>query len=340
MRSAGRTVSRDELAAVLYQRRSTPYERSLDVHISHLRKKLEGAGRSPIRTIRGVGLPVRGGARGRSVRSVYAKILMWSFATLVLSLGAFVGVTFFMSMHARGDGMDRVDAMLLEDAAAAYQSGGAPQLAAYMDRLNRRLIWRRYFTDSEGKDLATGEDRSAFFNDVARQWGVPHHSGGRWIVVQSSRDGRYRLIIVNDAAFDLTSYIPFYLLILAAVALVCWMLALNIASPLRSLARTVDRFGAGDLSVRVNSTRKDEIGELSRAFDRMAERIGTLLTAERRLLQDISHELRSTPRIGNPRLVVGPPKSSRKKTVSMSRTRSARLAAVTGSSSWVSITLP
>jgi len=75
--------------------------------------------------------------------------------------------------------------------------------------------------------------------------------------------------------------------------LVCWLLAVNIASPLRGLARTVDRFGAGNLTVRVNSQRKDEIGELSRAFDRMAERIGTLLTAERRLLQDISHELRS-----------------------------------------------
>jgi len=55
VRSAGRTVSRDELAAALYQRRSTPYERSLDVHISHLRKKLEGGCRSSIRTIRGVG---------------------------------------------------------------------------------------------------------------------------------------------------------------------------------------------------------------------------------------------------------------------------------------------
>src|SRR5215469_666706 len=39
-RSAGRVVSRDEIAAVLYQRPSTPFERSLDVHISHLRKKL------------------------------------------------------------------------------------------------------------------------------------------------------------------------------------------------------------------------------------------------------------------------------------------------------------
>ncbi len=55
VRAAGRAVSRDELTAAIYQRRSTPYERSLDVHISHLRKKLERDGRTLIRTIRGVG---------------------------------------------------------------------------------------------------------------------------------------------------------------------------------------------------------------------------------------------------------------------------------------------
>jgi two-component system response regulator CpxR len=65
MRAGGRIVSRDELAVVLYQRRSTPYERSLDVHISHLRKKLElmqgldrrvsEKNRPVIRTVRGIG---------------------------------------------------------------------------------------------------------------------------------------------------------------------------------------------------------------------------------------------------------------------------------------------
>ena len=55
VRAAGRTVTRDELTAALYQRRATPYERSLDVHISHLRKKLERDERAVIRTIRGVG---------------------------------------------------------------------------------------------------------------------------------------------------------------------------------------------------------------------------------------------------------------------------------------------
>ena len=55
MRMAGRVVSRDELAAILYHREATPYERSIDVHISHLRKKLETKGGTVIRTIRGIG---------------------------------------------------------------------------------------------------------------------------------------------------------------------------------------------------------------------------------------------------------------------------------------------
>jgi two-component system response regulator CpxR len=55
LRSAGRIVSRDELSGVLYQRQTTPYERSLDVHVSHLRRKLEGVGWNAIRTVRGQG---------------------------------------------------------------------------------------------------------------------------------------------------------------------------------------------------------------------------------------------------------------------------------------------
>ncbi|HWB95201.1 MAG TPA: response regulator transcription factor, partial [Bryobacteraceae bacterium] len=41
MRSAGRVVSRDSLMESLYNRKSTPFDRSIDMHVSHLRKKLE-----------------------------------------------------------------------------------------------------------------------------------------------------------------------------------------------------------------------------------------------------------------------------------------------------------
>jgi two-component system, OmpR family, response regulator CpxR len=55
VRNAGRVVSRDELSAVLYQRESSPFDRSLDVHVSHLRRKIEGERGKLIRTVRGVG---------------------------------------------------------------------------------------------------------------------------------------------------------------------------------------------------------------------------------------------------------------------------------------------
>ena len=54
MRAAGRVLSRDRLMENFYNRKATPYDRSIDMHISHLRKKLEN-GDALIKTIRGVG---------------------------------------------------------------------------------------------------------------------------------------------------------------------------------------------------------------------------------------------------------------------------------------------
>jgi two-component system, OmpR family, response regulator CpxR len=55
MRGAGRIVSRNEISAVLHQRAATAYERAVDVHVSHLRRKLEPEVGAMIRTVRGVG---------------------------------------------------------------------------------------------------------------------------------------------------------------------------------------------------------------------------------------------------------------------------------------------
>ena len=54
VRSAGRVVSRHELTAAIHQRPASPLDRSLDVHVSHIRKKLGRQG-TLIRTVRGVG---------------------------------------------------------------------------------------------------------------------------------------------------------------------------------------------------------------------------------------------------------------------------------------------
>jgi two-component system response regulator CpxR len=64
MRSAGRIVPRSELSTALFQRAASPKDRSLDVHISHLRKRLGRRG-SAIRTVRGVGYVVPPGEAPR-----------------------------------------------------------------------------------------------------------------------------------------------------------------------------------------------------------------------------------------------------------------------------------
>ena len=230
------------------------------------------------------------------MRSVYAKISLWSFATLVLSLIAFVGVTRVVSFQAshRTGQFGQIQSMELEEAREAYEAGGKAKLGLFIERLHRYVRGRHYLTDAKGRDLLSGENHSALVAAAQPEGARPNGMGGPMILMAKSPDGLYRWIVeVNPPPMEWQSYLPYYALIFGAVALVCWLLALNIASPLHALARTVDRFGAGDLAARVQSARKDEIGDLSRAFDRMAERIGTLLSAERRLLQDVSHELRS-----------------------------------------------
>lgn len=55
MRAAGRVLSRDQIMEAIYGRKSGPFDRAMDMHISHLRKKLECGDRALIKTVRGVG---------------------------------------------------------------------------------------------------------------------------------------------------------------------------------------------------------------------------------------------------------------------------------------------
>lgn len=239
------------------------------------------------------------------MRSVYAKVLFWCFGTLLFSLVAFAVIGAVGSVRAFGHGgpFEKTSTWQLREAREAYQSGGVPKLQAYIDRVDKHFQVEHHLTDSAGRDVATGEDRSAWLTQKqSRPWPWPfgmfrdlgHRGEVHVIVAPASADVPFRwMVVAKPGNYDPWTFLPYYLLVFLALAGLCWLLAVNIATPLRSLAATVDRFGRGDLSARVNSPRKDEIGNLARAFDEMAERLETLLTAERRLLQDISHELRT-----------------------------------------------
>jgi len=82
-------------------------------------------------------------------------------------------------------------------------------------------------------------------------------------------------------------------LILVVVGISSWLLTRSLTRPLGRLSTAARAFGNGDLDVRVGLKSRDELGDVSRAFDEMAERVKDLLRAERELLANVSHELRT-----------------------------------------------
>jgi signal transduction histidine kinase len=81
--------------------------------------------------------------------------------------------------------------------------------------------------------------------------------------------------------------------VLIVVGVSSWFLARTLTRPLRALSRAAQDFGTGSLDARAGLASRDELGDVSRAFDEMAERVASLLRAERELLANVSHELRS-----------------------------------------------
>ena len=82
--------------------------------------------------------------------------------------------------------------------------------------------------------------------------------------------------------------------ILASIT--CFLLAHYLSKPIWQLRLATQRLASGDLDARAGEklgSRSDEIADLVRDFDSMADRIRDLLENQKRLLSDISHELRS-----------------------------------------------
>ena len=89
--------------------------------------------------------------------------------------------------------------------------------------------------------------------------------------------------------------IPIFIAALIS-GLVCFLLARYLTTPIQRLSRATHDYAAGNLDLRVEPAmgrRQDEIADLARDFDRMAERLQAVLGAQKQLLSDVSHELRS-----------------------------------------------
>jgi two-component system, OmpR family, sensor histidine kinase CpxA len=86
------------------------------------------------------------------------------------------------------------------------------------------------------------------------------------------------------------------LAVLIMAGVLCFWLARHITIPVSKMRTTAQQLADGNLGARVGravASRHDELADLGRNFDRMAERLESLLTSQRLLFRNVSHELRS-----------------------------------------------
>jgi signal transduction histidine kinase len=231
------------------------------------------------------------------LNTVFTKTLLWFFGTVILTITA-VAIATALSLSSGERRPGPVSALLriqLSEARHAYESGGVEQLRQTLQRFERITEVEGVLTDSSGRDLLTGEDRSDLVQAIRERTRTPFMRRNRTVIGRRSPDGQYFYFVLLQGGNVVAWFLQpeAYLSILAILALFCYGFARYLTNPVRELQRVVDCFGNGDFSARARVSRGDEIGNLARTFNVMAERIQLLMSAERRLLLDISHELRS-----------------------------------------------
>jgi len=228
---------------------------------------------------------------------MFAKTLGWFLLTVAVGIGGILLST-ALTLQSSGSPQSPYTMLLrvqVEDAKKAYEAGGKVALSAALARFQSINNAKMIFTDAKGVDLVTGEQHSDLLARTERRPSPYPINFRRTVILRHDSTRQYCLFLIDERRGFLFWFLqPEHLWIIAAVILLCYGFSYHLTAPVRRLREVVDLFGRGDLSARAAATgRHDEFGQLAVSFNKMAERIETLLTAERRLLMDISHELRS-----------------------------------------------
>ena len=122
-----------------------------------------------------------------------------------------------------------------------------------------------------------------------------------WSVIVPFTDNngqRFYAKMLHDLPYVFPAYIEMMelgipLLIITIFLLTTMIMARIIVKPIQQVANTANQIADGNLQQRTGVSRQDEIGDLARAFDEMAESNLQLLTAQKQLIAQVGHELRT-----------------------------------------------
>jgi len=226
-------------------------------------------------------------------KSLYFGVFLAMVGTLSLSFLVFRQISVRLERKHFDPVYDRLDELPLAAARRTLDREGPKPLADYLTGLDRISGAHHYLLDAHGIDLVTGNSRAVLLPPPpSTKWRI--RTDGHSVAAQRSEDGQYWFAAVGTPGRpQLWTFLPYYFLVIGATGVLCWLASVAVVSPIRRIAASIGLFGRGNLSVRVHSRRQDEIGQLGGSFNQMAERLQRMIVSERRLLADISHELRS-----------------------------------------------
>jgi two-component system sensor histidine kinase CpxA len=241
------------------------------------------------------------------MKSLFLKIFLsfWGALALFVVLAILVTQVF----RPRSSSWEALLATALNDSVNAYEQGGRPELRTYIENLEHTQHVRAFLFNENMEELA---------HRGAPDWAVRVAGGGPRVphegfifpspppVLRDSRasaDGLHRYTFVLSPPPGPRLFlgprglpIPGLIILVISSGLVCYILAWVLTMPIVRLRSATQQLAAGDLTARAggpSSGRRDEVAGLMRDFDAMAARLENLVKAQSRLLNDISHELRS-----------------------------------------------
>jgi two-component system sensor histidine kinase CpxA len=250
------------------------------------------------------------------VQSLFFKIFLW-FCVIVVLVGLSIETSSILANYYETSWqrvLHSIMPMEAEKTARMYEANGKEAVQDYLDELQRQKAVRFYFFDEEGKPLLERGAPPLILKLAANKEGLARTAKQNLSMVSPKEGVALRLVDAPSGrkytlAFQQSPNLimpvseavgthPYLRLLGIGLfgALLCFLLTRNITNPIVRLRSAASGIAAGQLRTRVDPVvlrRHDEIGSLARDFQRMAEQVDVLVTAQRDLLGDVSHELRS-----------------------------------------------
>ncbi|HEU0033336.1 MAG TPA: HAMP domain-containing sensor histidine kinase [Kofleriaceae bacterium] len=215
--------------------------------------------------------------------------------TVALSLAMTLALL-VLPRYTRGARYLEPQAALLQYMVERWSLKDQAKFAEIMGRIEPRLRGKLSLFDKQGHLVRTNIDPPLAAPDHDELETLEHEkwalSTGR-IVVRSDDGTMIGVYAPNRPGFPWGYVLPMGAGILILLGAASIWFSRRLARPLDALATAARRFGEGDTTARARLERHDELGEVGRAFDDMADRTAATLHAQRQLMADVSHELRT-----------------------------------------------